>query len=270
MEAYGKAVGCEPGANQLACMREVPVEKLLENAMQPMPGAGGSLSGGQWSFAAVRGGAKGFLPDDSLQSLFDRGEIAKVPYLLGSNNDEGTTFVLRATALKSDDEYMADLKMRFGDAAPQVAALYPPSKFEGDWNAARARVIGDSVVCSTHDTARRVSATGVKTFMYNFNVAWSIGAALLKAGHAAEISHVFGVPYLPAPDAASEAVGAGMNTFWANFAKTGDPNGAGAPAMWPPFTAEMDKRLQLDADWKVVDNFRTEECAYWRTYNNAD
>lgn len=270
MEAYGKALGCEPGAGQLDCMRKLPVGMLLANAMQPMPGAGGSLTGGQWSFAAVRGGTNGFLPEAPLQALFDRGEVAKVPYLLGSNHDEGTTFVIRATALTSESEYMTDLQNRFGASAPQVAAIYPPSKFDNDFNAARARVIGDSVVCSTHDTAMRASKSGLKTFMYDFNMPWSLAPSLLRAGHASEISHVFGVPYLPQPDEPSEKVAAAMNTYWANFARTGDPNGAGLPATWPEYKADADKRLQLDSSWMVLDNFRTEECAFWRQYYNKE
>jgi para-nitrobenzyl esterase len=202
--------------------------------------------------------------------LFDRGDVAKVPYLLGSNNDEGTTFLLRAVALTSEADYMADLTMRFRDRASQVFAVYPPAKYDNDWNAARTRVIGDAVVCSTQDTARRAATAGLKVFMYNFNVAWSIGASVLRAGHASEISHVFGVPYLPEPDPASEAVGAGMNTYWANFAKEGDPNGAGAPAVWPEYSANADKRLQLDPKWMVLDNFRTEECAFWRQFYDED
>ena len=43
-------------------------------------------------------------------------------------------------------------------------------------------------------------------FMYDFNMPWSIAPDLLRAGHASEISHVFGLPYLPMPDAESQAV----------------------------------------------------------------
>jgi para-nitrobenzyl esterase len=269
MAAYGAALGCPEGAGQLACMRGKTIPELLAMSMQPMPGAGGGFDG-QWSFAAVLGGPDGFLPDTP-QALFDAGDFAKVPYLLGANNDEGTTFVIRATPLTSDAEYMADLQTRYKDKAAEVYALYPPSKFNGDFNAARARHIGDSgVVCSTHDTARRAAKAGAKVYLYNFNVVWAIANGALKVGHAAEINHVFGDPYLPAPDPDSEAVGEGMNRYWAQFAKTGDPNGPGAPAQWPQFDPDADKRLQLDAAWQVLDNFRTEECAFWRKYHGVE
>jgi hypothetical protein len=88
--------------------------------------------------------------------------------------------------------------------------------------------------------------------MYNFNVPWAVGSGALGAAHAAEISHVFGTPYLP--DAASQKVADEMNAYWARFAKTGDPNGAGAPSVWPAFApdaADNDKRLQFDAAFAV-------------------
>ena len=269
MVAYGEAVGCSAGEDQLTCLRSASVEDLLANANQPAPGAG-EIRESEWSFAAVLDGPDGFLPD-SLRALFDRGEIANVPYLLGSNNDEGTTFVFRATPLTTEAEYLADLTARYGDAAAAIAALYPPSDFGGDFNAARARVVGDSgVVCSTHDTARRAAAAGLKVFMYNFNVRWSLLPDTLLAGHAAEISHVFGSPWLPTPDPESETVARAMNTYWARFAAAEDPNGSDAPAQWPEFSQDDDKRLQLDPNWEVLDDFRTEECAFWRQYHGAE
>lgn len=269
MVAYGQALGCAAGKQQLACMREVSVKDVLSHSMQPMPG-GGEVQDPEWRFAAVLDGEDGFLPDRPA-ALFDRGELAHVPYLLGSNQDEGATFVVRATPLTSEAEYLADLEARFGkDAAAEVAAVYPPSAFGGDVNAARARAIGDSgLVCGTHDTARRAAAAGLPVFLYNFNVPWAIAPSLLHVGHAAEISHVFGSPHLPAADADSEAAGEGMNRYWARFAETGDPNGPELPAEWPAFAADTDLRLQLDAKWETLKDFRSEECTFWRGYHGV-
>jgi para-nitrobenzyl esterase len=268
MVAYAEAVGCPAGAEQLACLRQKPVTELLANAMQPMPGAGESAAS-KWSFAAAVDGAGGFLPDTP-QSLFDRGEIADVPYLLGSNTDEGTTFVLRAAGLTSEAEYMDDLTKRYGSAAAEVAALYPAAAFGGNYNAARARVIGDAtIVCGTYDTAWRAAKQGRPVFLYNFNVRWSIAADALMAGHAAELSHVFGAPHLPNPDLDSEQVAQHMNRYWAQFARTGDPNGPDAPARWPRFEPDADQRLQLAPDWSVLRDFRARECAFWRKLAGA-
>lgn len=268
MIAYGVASGCPEGEGQLDCLREAPVEKLLANGMQPAPGAG-DLVEAKWSFAAVIDGADGVLPD-APQALFDRGEIAKVPYLLGANNDEGTTLVIRATPLADEAAYLADLDKRYGKDAAKVAALYPASKFGGDVNLARAHVLGDAaLVCGTHDTARRAARAGLPVYLYNFNMPWSLAPTVLLAGHASEISHVFGVPYTPVPDPETVMVSQAMNAYWARFARSGDPNGMSAPAAWPRFTADADKRLQLDTTWALLTDFRSEECKLWRTLTGS-
>lgn len=261
MVAYGKAVGCNAGADQLACLRKKSIPDLLAQAMQPMPG-GDAAAAATWSFAAVVGGKDPVLPD-SPRTLFEKGEIAKVPYLLGSNNEEGTTFLIRATPLTSETEYQADLKTRFGDKMSAVEAMYPPSRFDGDYNRARVQVVGDStVICSTHDTALLAEKAGVPTFMYNFNMPWALSPTGLRAGHASEISHVFGVP-LDGDNADSQAVADAMNAYWAQFAKTGNPNSDSAPAKWPEFHGSADKRLQLDPTWQVLSDFRVDECKFW-------
>jgi para-nitrobenzyl esterase len=286
MVAYGAAVGCpdgdadggveggagggaDAGAGQLACLRTMPVETLLANGMQPVP-ASGVTQMASWIFAVVIDGPNGFLPD-APRTLFTSGSIAKVPYLLGSNNDEGTTFLTGAASLTSEADYMADLAMRFGSSAGAVAAIYPSSNFGGDVNAARARVVGDSnIVCPTHDTARLAANAGLNVFMYNFNMPWSIAPSFFHAGHGSEISDVFDSPYLPSPDAQSQTVADAMNAYWSRFAASGDPNGAGAPAQWPGFSTGVDKRLQLDPGWEELDNFRTVECAFWRMVYGAN
>ena len=208
---------------------------------------------------------------DQARTLFDSGKIAHVPYLLGSNNDEGTLFLLYATPLMSADDYMAALQQRFPSSAAQVLAEYPASKFNDDYNAALARVIGDSgLVCGTHDTARRAAKAGLPVYMYNFNIPWAIDPSALKASHASEISHVFGDPVKP--DADSQKVSDDMNAYWASFASTGVPNGPKAPAQWPifmPDSSDNDQRLQLDPGWEIVGDFRKEECAFWRQQYDA-
>ena len=60
-----------------------------------------------------------------------------------------------------------------------------------------------------------------------------------------------------------------MNTYWTTFAKTGDPNFEGAPAVWPrysPDESDNDQRLQFDPNFEVVQSFRKEECKLWREY----
>ncbi len=70
------SIGCGAAEDALACLRALPVATLLANA------------GG---FDPIVDG--GFLPDQP-RTLYDNGDYAKVPYILGSNSDEGTLFLL--------------------------------------------------------------------------------------------------------------------------------------------------------------------------------
>ena len=142
------------------------------------------------------GRRRGRLPARSGANALRQRAGQQVPYILGSNNDEGKLF----TSRRRDDHVAGRLPcrrwgQRFPNIGDQVAAEYPASNFGGDYNAALSRAIGDSGLgCGTHDTARRAAKAGLKVFMYNFNMPWGIDARLLGASHASEISHVFGDP----------------------------------------------------------------------------
>src|SRR5262249_34015956 len=68
------------------------------------------------------------------------------------------------------------------------------------------------------------------------------------ASHGAEIAYAFGNPSAleSAWGAADRNVMDAIQTYWTNFARTGDPNGAGVPA-WPAFAGSSPQVMQLDA-----------------------
>jgi len=104
-------------------------------------------------------------------------------------------------------------------------------------------------------TARAFAAKGSPAFIYRFSyVADSMkDAARAGAPHASELEFVFDTvkgrfgDKLTGKDA---AVARMMNTYWANFARTGNPSGKGLPA-WPRYDAANNRILDFRPDGTI-------------------
>jgi len=71
------------------------------------------------------------------------------------------------------------------------------------------------------------------------------GGERLGAFHALDIAYVFGNFTFPFPwDDTDRKLSDTIMTYWTNFAKTGDPNGAGLPE-WPAYNPADDNVLDF-------------------------
>jgi para-nitrobenzyl esterase len=267
--AFAEAVGCAGAGDELACLRDKPAGELLITA--PADGGSPGAPGGErfngavprWEFDPV---VDGELIPAQPRALVEAGNFADVPYLAGSNFEEGRLFMFSAMPpVASEAEYLAALERVFGDAAVDVAAVYPVSNFASPQDAL-VRVWGDSrLVCSTTETARRIASQGTPTYAFDFARAIP-GLEALGATHGVELPYVFGT--LADPPADDAALSDTMQAYWIRFAETGDPNGAGALA-WPAFDAVNEERMNFDVAPSVVAQFRSAECDFWATLYDA-
>jgi len=251
-QAVIDAIGCGGASDVPGCMRDVPVATLLQHAGESGPVIDG-----------------GVLPAQP-RALFARGDVAKVPYVLGSNSDEGTFFFIGSPKVTSEAEYLAALRRFFGARAEAVASVYPAAAYPIPQDAL-ARAYGDFLlVCSTQDSARRAAAAGMPVYMYNFSrpiPLEELAPLDLRATHGAEVAYVFGS--LPPPTPADAMLASAMQGYWTRLARDGDPNGEAA-FPWPRYDVSTDLRLNFDAEIGVVSSFRERECAYWRgVYDEA-
>ena len=253
-------LGCS-GDDALGCLRGKDVDTLLTAAAM-LP----ALPTGRTIGPTVDGD---FMPEQP-RTRYKAGRINKVPYMLGSNTDEGSLFTAGSAPITTEEQYTAALDMQFAGRGAAIKALYTLDKFaDGKPNAAQAaltRVVGDArLVCSTTDSALLAAAHAPKVYTYNFDIPVdpSLSPTFLGATHGAELAYVFQTSsrFNAQQTAASEL----MQRYWTNFARSGDPNGDNSSdVQWPSFEDAQNRRMNFALDAPAaVEGFRKPECDLW-------
>ena len=238
--AFAAALGIT-GSDQLERLREVPPE-----ALEALARASSRLGD---HFPAIDGHV---LPESPL-AAFAAGRQAQVPFLIGSNADEGTLlYPLMGTPMM---EYrhlphppgvvQPEMAEAFGDDLPDLLRLYPG--LDRRSTQAETALMGDYAFGSrAFWYAAHHATAGHPTWLYHFSRVPPSRTQTAGAYHAAELPFVHGskVPILPLT-ADDLTLGAHMQRRWASMAITGSPALDDGPA-WPEFDPDDPRWMRFD------------------------
>lgn len=264
------ALGCDGASDRAACLRGKSAAEVRDAAA--LHGDVVSLLTESSRFGPSIDGT--VLPA-TFRERVESGDVADVPLIVGWNRDEGTFFVALAEqqGVVIDEatyhEAMASVATRNGLDPAAVEAAYPLADYD-DPGAAVAAALGHAALaCPSRRAALLLASRGLDVRAYRFeypDAAFQLALARpLGAFHSAEIQYVFGHParvgrreHLGDDRVLFEA----MSAYWARFVRTGDPNGAGAPA-WPSFDAAEERYLALDRTIAAGTAADRDACALW-------
>ncbi|PWU01101.1 MAG: carboxylesterase family protein [Terriglobia bacterium] len=158
--------------------------------------------------------------------VFATAKQQRVPLLIGNNARERTPH-------NTPEEVRQAMDAMYGPLAAKALTLYPATQPPDPlYGAADAQWVVDTMYRCPVVAQLLWHAAGNPSYEYQFDRA-APGREELGAVHGAEVSYVFGTVKGSEADA---ALSGAIQRYWTNFAKTGDPNGAGLPH-WPLFDA---------------------------------
>jgi para-nitrobenzyl esterase len=190
----------------------------------------------------------GKLITETAETAYKAKRQPKIPFLAGSNSADTAGNRIRAT---TKEQFFA----RFGQWSSQAKAAYDP---DGSTDLA-------TMVSRANDdfgqgeparfAANAFAANGSPAYRYRFSYVQTAMKERMRAGapHGGEISFVFGtLAARPGTTLSAEdqAISRMAQSYWVNFAKTGDPNGAGLPP-WPRHDPRKDLILEFRPDGSV-------------------
>lgn len=237
--AFAAAMGIHgTGANALAELRELPAEKIVNGINMATMFAQRHIYSGPMIDGKIM-----VQPSDA---VFKAGRQTKVSVVVGANSSD-----IGFSNAKTLDE----LFKPFAAHEAEARAVFDPS------NQGTVREVGAEVGAAfmmlepARFVARQVAASGEPAYEYRFSyVASALRHKLHGAPHSSEIPYVFDTirqsmwsDFGKGITEQDLTVARDMHAYWANFVKTGNPNGSGL-SHWNPISPDGNQIMNFTAE----------------------
>ncbi|OCK98268.1 putative extracellular lipase [Cenococcum geophilum 1.58] len=257
--------GCASASDTLECLRGVDYTTYLD-AANSVPGILGYNSAALSYLPRPDGTAL----TDSPEVLAEQGKYAKVPFIVGDQEDEGTIFALFQSNITTTAELVSYLlNVIFHDATQEVieqlVASYPDDASDGspfrtsifnEWYPQFKRlaaILGDL----TFTLARREfleisSAINPDVPSWSYLASYDYGTPILGTFHGSDLLRVF---YGILPNYAS----ASIHSYYFSFVYNLDPNTGSGYMNWPQWSAGQQlMNFYATSATLLVDDFRSD------------
>jgi para-nitrobenzyl esterase len=257
-------VGCSGAQDVPKCLRSKPASDFL--ASPPSGFSPFIFTDTQRAWEMLYGpNLDGYIFPDAPMELIKKGRGSVVPLTIGSNANEFDLFIPPGT-VNTCAGYWALMQSLFPNHATQIAALYDCLSYPLARFAATDVGTDFMFTCPARRIARAALQGGAPSVhrYYDPHTYKNSPLSALRAFHASEVPFVFrtfdAFGYIPTTGDLN--VSTSIESYWTQFARTGDPNGGGAPE-WPSENLEDDVILVLDDAISPKNGIESARCDFW-------